>query len=108
MEYPEWVESFLDSRRGFDARFYDSNAPSIWLCTQAECWRILRGHFFWKLEEISSMLSFLGLEVGELPRLNVGNVEKVDLAPRIWDRVWREWSQEDSELFGYHGTSSSS
>lgn len=103
MGFAKWLHHFLDLRRAFDPQSYDGDVPSIWLATQAECWRRLGGSRFWKLEEIGKFLSAVGI-AAELPRVNVsreraGTWEAVGAG--TLDRVWQEWSRADCEAFGY-------
>lgn len=97
--FAQWVEHFLDLRRGFDPRSYNAEAPSIWLATQAECWRILGGDRFWKLEAIDRLLTALNIGATlEVLNASGGNVS---IPSGCLERVWNEWSREDCELFGY-------
>lgn len=93
-----WIERFLDQRRSFRPETYNAMAPSIWLATQAECWRQLRGDRFWKLEAIGDFLAAVNIRA-ELPRVNVGTPGEIPTECR--ERVWREWAREDCSMFGY-------
>lgn len=96
--FSAWVEWFLSIRRTFDPLSYDAKAPAIWLATQAECWHLLRGDRFWKLEEIGRFLVAVGIRA-ELPRINVSR--QVEAPEGCSDLVWDEWCREDCATFGY-------
>lgn len=100
LPFPRWVSYYLDMRRLWKGNGGAcDDMPGMWYNNQADCWRALKGNYFWPLEQIDKLL--LTLHLPQISCLNTSpcphpSYDGVDLA-----RLNDEWAGEDCETFGY-------
>ena len=99
LTFGTWITYFLALRKTFSPESYNAMAPSIWLATQAECWAVYRGQWFWKLEELQGFLTVLNIDV-PLEKVNA-TPGVVEFPVELLDQVWDEWAGMDCVRFGY-------
>jgi hypothetical protein len=105
--FTAWVTGFLAARAEMVVPdLYTPGTPDVWLFSQYQCWRILGGEHFWRLEQLGELVDRLLDCPGAVPRLNAHSAEPYDVdeyypSANIRERVWRQWAKKDCEAFGY-------